>query len=126
MVTAVIGAKTYAVSLESGGHRLMADEPVAMGGDNQGPTPESFVKMALASCTAITLRMYAQRKGWALRGVMVQVDTIKEGNRTIFNRHVQVEGDLAEDQRERLLQIARSCPVHKLLTQPIDIQTTLS
>ena len=81
--------------------------------------------ISLASCTAITLRMYADRKQWNVSKIKVEVASEKMDNKTFFKREILIEGDIKEDQRQRLLQIANSCPVHRVLTNPIEISTIL-
>ena len=125
MVVANIGKETYKTELTIAGHEVIADEPEELGGTDQGPAPVEFLLISLASCTAITLRMYANRKNWPLENIRVEVDFEKVDNKTIFKRELQVEGDLTEEQRTRLLQIANACPVHKTLTNPIEVQTKL-
>jgi len=81
--------------------------------------------VSLASCTAITVRMYADRKQWPLEKIRVEVTSERMDKITIFIRHVYFEGALDDEQRNRLLQIANACPVHKALTNPIEIKTEL-
>lgn len=125
MVVANIGKETYKTELTISDHNIVADEPEELGGTDQGPAPVEFLLISLASCTAITLRMYANRKNWPLENIRVEVDFEKVDNKTIFKRELQVVGDLTEEQRTRLLQIANACPVHKTLTNPIEVQTKL-
>lgn len=125
MVIATIGQETYKTELVATGHQLIADEPLDVGGHDEGPAPGQYLQMALASCTAITLRMYANRKKWPLEKVRVEVDTEKNEGTTTFKRQIILTGDLTTEHRERLLQIANACPVHKVLTNPIEITTSL-
>jgi putative redox protein len=125
MVSATIGAETYKTELVATGHVLLADEPEEAGGSDEGPSPGQFLQLSLASCTAITLRMYANRKQINLRQVRVEVDATRDTNKTIFQRHIYLEGDLSDEQRARLLEIANACPVHRTLTHPIEIETVL-
>lgn len=125
MVTATIGKDAYRTAITSNGHRLIADELEEMGGKNLGPSPGEFLMISLASCTAITLRMYANRKQWPVEKIRVEVNVESVNNTTLFTRHIYLEGTLDESQRERLLQIANACPVHKTLTNPIEINTQL-
>ncbi|MFL5815032.1 MAG: OsmC family protein [Bdellovibrionia bacterium] len=109
--------------LTIGRHHLIADEPTSMGGDDEGPSPFEYLAAGLASCTAITLRMYAQRKNWPLENVEVQV-TVEHGTEaTTFSRQIELIGQLLPEQRERLIDIAGRCPVHKALTGKIEINT---
>ncbi|MFZ5973748.1 MAG: OsmC family protein [Bacteroidota bacterium] len=126
MIVATIGKEHYRTEIVATGHHLVADEPVDVGGQNQGPAPGQFLQMSLAACTAITLRMYADRKQWPLEHVRVEVDTEKTEGKTLFKRQLIFAGDLTDEQRQRLLQIANACPVHKALTGPIEIETFLT
>ena len=125
MVTAIIGREAYRTELLTNEHHLIADEAEEVGGKNMGPTPGEFLMVSLASCTAITLRMYADRKRWSVEKIRVEVTSDKIDKTTVLTRHVYLEGTLDDDQRARLLQIANACPVHKVLTNPIEIKTEL-
>lgn len=117
----------YATRIVVGAHVLTADEPAAVGEGDTGPTPGELLLSALGSCTAITLRMYAQRKQWPLTGIEVAVSYGEDDkNKTVIRRDVRIEGALDATQRERLLQVANACPVHKILTGTVEIPTTLS
>ena len=111
--------------IEIGNHQIIADEPVSVGGDDQGPGPTEFLEAALGSCTAITVTMVAQRKQMPLRDVRVQVSMEKTAEATHFHREIELVGDLTAEQREYLLGIANKCPVHKILTGKIEIDTVL-
>ena len=125
MVIAIIGRDRYRTELLTNGHHFIADEPEEVGGKNLGPGPGEFLMVSLASCTAITVRMYADRKQLPLEKIRVEVTSEKRDKTTIFIRHVYFEGALDDEQRNRLLQIANACPVHKALTNPIEIKTEL-
>jgi putative redox protein len=98
-------------------HHLTADEPKDHGGHDAGPSPQELLAASLASCTAITMEMYAHRKGWDAGDIVVDVDyePAHRGSPTRFRMQVQLPKELPEDQRERLLQIAAKCPVHRTL-----------
>jgi putative redox protein len=125
MVIATIGRDKYKTELVATGHHFLADEPEDAGGANLGPAPGQLLQSSLAACTAITVRMYADRKQWALEKIQVEVDTEKNEGKTIFKRQVTLMGNLTEEQRQRLLQIANACPIHKVLTNPIEVLTVL-
>lgn len=125
MVTAIIGQDHFRTELITSGKTVIADEPEELGGTNAGPAPGEFLLISLASCTAITLRMYADRKQWHVSKIKVEVASEKMDNTTLLKREITLEGNLEEDQRQRLLQIANACPVHKVLTNPIKINTVL-
>jgi putative redox protein len=112
------------VEIEDGAHRLVVDEPVVAGGSDAGPAPTRLVAAGLASCIAITMEMYAGRKGWRLDDVEVDVDVELEGFApTAFTASIRFPEGLDEEQRDRLLTIARKCPVHKALARetPVDV-----
>ena len=98
-------------------HELTADEPKASGGEDSGPSPQELLAASLASCTAVTMEMYAVRKGWDVGEVTVDVDyePAHRGSPTRFAMTVSLPKELPEDQRERLMQIAAKCPVHRTL-----------
>lgn len=126
IVTATIGIEPYETSLSNGVHLIYSDEPNEAGGRNKGPTPQDFLRMSLASCTAITLRMYANRKELTVEKIIVEIRSEKVDNKTVFHRNVFVKGTITNEQRERLLKIANACPIHKILTNPIEVTTTIS
>jgi putative redox protein len=125
MVTAIIGKEHYKTELIASSKSLVADEPEEVGGTDQGPAPGEFLMMALASCTAITVRMYADRKKMPLDKIRVEVTFEKQQFKSVFTRDVYLEGELSEEDRQRLLEIAEKCPVHKTLSNPIEIETKL-
>jgi putative redox protein len=98
-------------------HSLTADEPTEHGGDDAGPSPQELLAASLASCTAVTMEMYAERKGWEVGEITVDVDyePAQRGSPTRFAMQVQLPKELPEEQRERLMQIAAKCPVHRTL-----------
>ncbi|SRR5579883_3108207 len=104
---------------------LTADEPLAVGGDGTGPAPFDLILAGLGACKAMTVKMYAERKGWPLTHVSVELAYQKVGDRYQMLAQLALAGDLTDDQRQRLLEIADRCPVHRLLTSEIEIQTSL-
>ncbi|WOD41403.1 OsmC family protein [Nodosilinea sp. E11] len=105
--------------------QLVADEPTHLGGDDQGPTPTELLLAGLGSCKAITIKMYAERKGWPVDRVQVTVASQTVEHRTAIVAHLTLEGNLADEQRQRLLDIGDRCPVHRLLSGTTDITTVL-
>jgi putative redox protein len=107
------------ILIGAGPARFVGDEPVALGGLGLGPTPHDIVSAGLAACTTQTLRLYAKRKAWPLGAVHVEVShSRKAGDQPAdtFTRRIQLGGNLDDEQRARLLEIANMCPIHRLLT----------
>ena len=129
-VRAVSGAIPYTVTLtDEAGHLWLGDEPVAAGGADAGPSPSLLLLSSLGTCTVITLQMFAGRKQWPLAGVAVELKFNPDGKPaagTDITRHITLHGELSSEQRERLLQVANACPMHKVLTGEIRIATDLS
>jgi putative redox protein len=135
-VTASLGKEDgFTTAMKLGDHYLTADEPESFGGNNFGPSPYELVSAGLSACTAMTLQMYAKRKGWDLQHVEVHTNYSKthaidcndceneQAKIDTFNRSIKMEGNLNEKQRQRLLQIADKCPVHKTLHTKTQIIT---
>jgi putative redox protein len=114
----------YAHSLTAGHHTLIADEPPEHSGTDTGPRPTQLLALSLASCTAITIEMYADRKGWEVGEVEVDVDyELGEGELpTRYDVVIKLPEDLSKDQIERLQAIAGKCPVHRALTGDVEIR----
>jgi putative redox protein len=125
-VTAHIGSTNFQVLFDDGKHTWLADEPESLGGGDRGPTPVSLLLSSLGACTSITLKMYAQRKGWPLTDVHVALAMQTGDDGSTIDRQIVLIGELSEEQRERLLQIANACPVHKILTGSITIRSGLA
>jgi putative redox protein len=130
------GAGSYIQHITAGSHRLVADEPAPVGAD-AGPTPYDLLLAALGTCSSMTVRMYADRKGWPLEEVRVTLrhsrvhaedcahcETTK-GLIDHIDKELVLIGDLDADQQQRLLQISERCPVHQTLVSEIDIATVL-
>ena len=129
------GATGFAQEILIGPHRLAADEPTEVGGTDEGPTPYDLLLAALGSCTSITVSMYARRKGWPLEGVTARLRhsrihaedcaecETKEGKIDQIGLDIEFAGPLSDEQRSKLLDIAKKCPVHRTLTSEINIRT---
>ncbi len=128
-VRAATGAEPYAVNLSDDlGNQWLADEPVDLGGANSATSPDRMLLGSLGACTAITLQMYAARKQWPLIGVEVELQMNPAGKAAVGNditRTIFLHGELDDAQRERLLQIANACPIHKILTGEVRISSAL-
>jgi len=125
VATATIGTDLYKTELKARTHTVVGDEPFDVGGKDLGPRPGDFLRMSLASCTAITLRMYANRKNMDIQQIQVTVSNGPTTDKTILQTDIQITGNISEEERARLIQIAKKCPVHKVLTNPIEIGHTL-
>jgi putative redox protein len=115
-------------SVEVRGHTITADEPRDNGGDDSGPSPQELLAASLASCTAITIEMYANRKGWDVGEIAVDVDfePSQRGSPTKFRMKVELPKELPEEQRERLMQIGAKCPVHRALEGEVMFEESVS
>ena len=120
----------YKAVIQVRNHTLIADEPESDGGTNQGPTSKEYLLVALGACSSITMKMYAERKKWPLEGIEIDLNT--ERYKTVdypafvgdgdfvheFRQRILLKGPLTDDQKQRLLEIAGKCPVHRVLTEP--------
>lgn len=132
-----LGNSGYTCEMTAEGHFMIADEPESVGGRNFGPSPYGYLVSGLGACTAMTLRMYADRKKWDLKKVVVHLDHKKDhvedceeceskGTKIdVITREIEIEGDLTDEQVSKLIDIADKCPVHKTLTSETKITTKL-
>jgi putative redox protein len=124
-VSAVINKEPYKTEIAAGNNKLIADEPTTNGGKGTGFSPGELLAASLAACTSITLRMYANRKGWAVEKIEVDVSFERDEEKNISNitRKIHFIGNLDEEKKERLMEIANKCPIHKTLSNQINITT---
>ena len=117
----------YQVEVSAGGAHFLVDEPASVGGLGSGPNPYDLMSAALGSCTAMTVRLYADRKAWPLEHVRVRVTHVRAtlNARDRFDREIVLEGALDEIQRAKLLDIANRCPVHNTLDRGADVATVM-
>jgi len=132
VVARATGNGRFETSLELTGGRLIADEPVEVGGGDAGPTPYELMSAALAACTSMTIRLYAERRGWSLPPFAVAVaHAVVPGPagappRDLFERRLTLEGPLDPERRAKLLEIAAKCPIHRSLERGADIATAFA
>jgi putative redox protein len=128
-VAVQLGSDGFTTEIVAGDHRFLADEPKDVGGNDSGPSPYQLLNASLGACTAMTLKMYAERKEWNLKEVIVHLShekrhvndsanpEKKSSKIELFERSIELKGDLSEEQRSKLLEIANKCPVHRTLTE---------
>lgn len=127
VVKASLGTTNFYTEVVAGENTLITDEPIDKGGQNKGFNPFEILATSLASCTAATLRMYFDHKGWVVENIEVEVNLENNTLEKIasFTRKIHLTGNLDEKQTERVLKIAEACPVHKMLTNEVRIVTEL-
>ncbi len=133
-VTARVGAKGFHTQVQARTHTLQVDEPVAIGGTDKGPTPYDYLLTAMGSCMVMTLRLYADRKGWPLESATVQLRSGRSHEKDcedcmkqkvgigVIDRRIELSGPLTDEQKTRLLEIADRCPVKQTLERGIKVQ----
>jgi putative redox protein len=118
--------RRYRTEIKAGRHTVITDEPLDHNGQDEGPTAHQLLLGSLGACIAITLRMYAERKGWDLKEVSVELNMekyVEDGReKTRIYKNVHLSGELTEEQRTRLMIICEKCPVHKTLSNPVMIE----
>lgn len=124
---AITKKENYRTQVKTDPHHFIVDEPISVGGKDLGPTPGELLAASLASCTSITVKLYADRKGWDLEEVEVEVDFERDlkFNVTNFKKILHFKGDLSEEQIQKLYEIAGKCPIHRMLANPIEIHSEL-
>ncbi|MFV0564421.1 MAG: OsmC family protein [Flavobacteriaceae bacterium] len=126
-ITATIGTQKYKTEIQAKNHIVIADEPEDLGGKNLGFTPTELLESALAACTAMTLRMYADKKGWDLQHVEINVGFKRNisTQQLTFKKDIKLTGNLNQEQRQRLLEMGANCPIEKMLTGNITVASAL-
>ncbi|MBW3563213.1 MAG: bifunctional alpha/beta hydrolase/OsmC family protein [Acidobacteria bacterium] len=137
-VTVTTNAGQFRTEIATRGHHLIADEPAKVGGTEEGPTPYDLLAAALGACTTMTIQMYVARKKWPMRSVTARVAhdrmhakdcedcETKAGHIDRLTREIEVDGDLTDEQLQKVLEIADKCPVHRTLHSEIRVRTTLA
>ncbi|MEJ5053575.1 OsmC family protein [Sphingobacterium sp. MYb382] len=129
-VSVSIGRERYETTIKVQQHVIVADEPLDAGGTDLGPSPKELLLSSLGTCKAITVRMYADRKGWPLEGLSIDLTYLDksdgEPNTNYIHCEIKLIGDLDAEQRKRLALIADKCPVHKILSNPIVVESNFS
>jgi len=126
-VTVTLDRAHYQTHVTSGKHVIWADEPRDNGGQDEGMEPFELLLASLGSCTAITVRMYADRKQWPLNSILISLSLAQDKDRkmTRIHKRIELKGSLSAEQRARLMEIADRCPVHRLLLNPLEITSEL-
>ncbi len=124
-----IGKDLYRTEVRADNHLVIADEPLDIGGQDLGMNPNQLLLASLGTCTAMTLRMYADRKKWDVEKISVNLtlDIVKGDDQqtTYIKRHISIEGNVNDEQKQRMLEIADSCPLHRMLKNPLVITSNL-
>lgn len=116
----------YLQHVTSGSHRLIGDEPAKHGGGDAGPAPFDYLLTALGTCTSITLRMYAERKGWQLGHITVKLDYSRDKDAASIKREISISAPISEEQRARLADIVERTPVTLVIKQGVEVATQVS
>ena len=125
-ITSSIKKEKYKIEITSPtGNLVISDEPIDKGGKDLGFSPKELLASALAACSSATVKMYADRKEWDLQEVKINIELefIANEDKTVINRKIEFIGNLDDKQKSRLLSVANACPVHKILSNPIEINT---
>lgn len=127
VVVADTGVGKFQVRAQSGSSTFLVDEPQSVGGLGSGPNPFDLLGAALGACSVMTMRLYADRKGFPLRRSLVEVRHFREpSGRDVFVREISLEGDMDPDQIQKIVNIAERCPVHLTLTRGAEVRTSLT
>lgn len=121
MITSAIENENYKVILNNGRHTFYADEPIEKGGNDTAPAPDELLEAALASCTLITLRMYTNHKQWNVGKINISVLLVREHDKNKITRELKFENEITDEQKQRLMQVAKACPVSKTLSGSVEM-----
>lgn len=126
-VKGTIKKQMYTTELTMSNHQLIADEPIDENGQDLGPKPTELLNAALSACTAITMKMYAARKGWDLQEAIVEIDFVRDikNGVTTFSKKIELFGNLDEEQKQRIYEIGAKCPVHRIIEGTVQIESEL-
>lgn len=124
---ATIGKQKYKTEIQTGNHIITADEPIEVGGQDLGFTPTELLESSLAACSAMTIRMYADRKGWDLDKVEIKVGFKRNitTQQITFTKEIQLYGKLDNEQLEKLLEMGSKCPIEKMITGNVLVESKL-
>lgn len=125
-ITCELQSQNYTCHISDGTHVIKADEPTSLGGADEGLTPNALLASALASCTSITLKMYADRKAWQIDSLLVTIEEKSNPESLLLHRIIKIESSLDSMQLERMMKIADKCPIHKALSPAIVISSELA
>ena len=125
---ATIGKQKYKTEIQAGNHIIMADEPEELGGGNLGFTPTELLESSLAACTAMTIRMYADRKGWDLEQAEIKVGFKRNmtTGEVSFKKEIELFGNLSGGEREKLLEMGSKCPIERMITGKVSVTSDLT
>jgi len=121
----IINTGQYQTIVSSGKHAIITDEPAELDGTDTGMAPTELLLASLSACTAITLQMYIRRKMWVVKEIIVDLELFNILAGTLIKRKIDISGELTEDQKKRIHHVAEACPVHKILTGQVVIETFL-
>jgi putative redox protein len=121
MITSSIENENYKTTLNNGRHTFFSDEPFDLGGKDTAPAPDELLEAALASCTLVTLRMYTNHKQWDVGTIEISVSLLREKEKNSITRELKFEKEITDEQKQRLMQVAKACPVSKTLSGNVEM-----
>lgn len=126
VIHAQFEGKNYTTLISNGKHQIITDEPIEDGGQDKGLNPFELILAGLATCTTATVKMYADRKGWEISQISINAILEESDDSQVIKTNIEINGNITEEQKNRLLVIAKKCPVHKLLSAGNPIETNLN